>query len=133
MWHFNPRLREGGDGKQFGYLRKSSNFNPRLREGGDAEIADPKDVMPISIHASAREATQSHAPLFFLFANFNPRLREGGDVRNIQQSAIRGDFNPRLREGGDPDTECIAQHFLISIHASAREATKSPSMPLTEA
>ena len=77
----------------------------------------------ISIHASAREATdrydydscvyaifQSTPPrgrrqflivfLGFLFY-FNPRLREGGDWEGSAAWEDHGDFNPRLREGGD--------------------------------
>ena len=56
----------------------------------------------ISIHASAKEATNTsryhHLPIY----NFNPRLREGGDVDNWE-----------------PKTNTK----LISIHASAKEAT----------
>ena len=32
-------------------------------------------------------------------------------------------FNPRLREGGDKLSELTAEQGLISIHASAKEAT----------
>ena len=32
-------------------------------------------------------------------------------------------FNPRLREGGDRDAERLKASILVSIHASAREAT----------
>ena len=55
--------------------------------------------------------------------NFNPRLREGGDnflslweIRSIY-------FNPRLREGGDVWNFIVIPLALISIHASAKEAT----------
>ena len=33
------------------------------------------------------------------------------------------DFNPRLREGGDPESSEGTTNYLISIHASAKEAT----------
>ena len=36
------------------------------------------------------------------------------------------DFNPRLREGGDDDLDSLAEEYIISIHASAKEATKRP-------
>ena len=55
---FNPRLREGGDEKNWDALRTILDFNPRLREGGDS-------VLP------PFRASQVH---------FNPRLREGGDL-----------------------------------------------------
>ena len=39
-------------------IPKSKDFNPRLREGGDAAGAiEQKETAPISIHASAKEAT----------------------------------------------------------------------------
>ena len=77
---------------------------------------------------------------------FNPRLREGGDsimdgqAENsevFQSTPPRGrrrtqytkwykylDFNPRLREGGDTEVNIFVIIFIISIHASAREATR---------
>ena len=78
------------------------SFNPRLREGGDH-----------------RHHTISRNP-----KSFNPRLREGGDTANGQRQAPSGSFNPRLREGGDLCTYTIRRRFSVSIHASAREATK---------
>ena len=56
----------------------------------------------ISIHASAKEATQSGSILLVVIQDFNPRLREGGDKSsgNIGSGLIN-----------------------ISIHASAKEAT----------
>ena len=54
---FNPRLREGGDFKQFEGTKEYDDFNPRLREGGDI-------IRMISRRNSL---------------DFNPRLREGGD------------------------------------------------------
>ena len=35
------------------------------------------------------------------------------------------DFNPRLREGGDENAAEVEKGIKISIHASAKEATKS--------
>ena len=79
---------------------------------------------------------------------FNPRLRTGGDrIGKAMNSWLIG-FNPRLRTGGDPVTlypaELSAEFqstpphgrrlkhlsvdfalFIVSIHASAREATES--------
>ncbi len=85
----------------------------------------------ISIHASAREATQrcnvwclssrfqstpprgrrrNVAKLFAYYNDFNPRLREGGDDRNTDVSPADCNFNPRLREGGD--STCISIHCV---------------------
>ena len=79
---------------------------------------------------------------------FNPRLRTGGDrIGKAMNSWLIG-FNPRLRTGGDPVTlypaELSAEFqstpphgrrlkhlsvdfalFIVSIHASAREATRT--------
>ena len=77
---FNPRLREGGDppvdvytivndifqstpprGRRLNApagLFRLEHFNPRLREGGDQISRVEAYHHPISIHASAREATQ---------------------------------------------------------------------------
>ena len=56
--------------------------------------------IPISIHASAREATIFRCPTPG-HNHFNPRLREGGDAEKLLQGQSAFDFNPRLREGGD--------------------------------
>ena len=54
---------------------------------------------------------------------FNPRLREGGDVVCQCDYQDIYHFNPRLREGGDGSAGCGKSTFIISIHASAKEAT----------
>ena len=79
-----------------------SYFNSRLREGGDGDIRGDLEHDPISIHASAREATSCRS--FWIIQNqyFNSRLREGGDQRSASLCTGMGtDFNSRLREGGD--------------------------------
>ena len=78
-------------------------FNPRLREGGD----------------KANERTDR------LAESFNPRLREGGDVWSQATLDQHLRFNPRLREGGDQRRLAAIRANCVSIHASAREATRS--------
>ena len=56
--HFNPRLREGGDQLLTPIHLYISYFNPRLREGGDFFWCGWLFTCSISIHASAKEATQ---------------------------------------------------------------------------
>ena len=56
--NFNPRLREGGDIIIFFKQCIVTNFNPRLREGGDLILLLLFYTLHISIHASAKEATQ---------------------------------------------------------------------------
>ena len=55
---FNPRLRAGGDPFQSSSTGSGSGFNPRLRAGGDAESLALRKAFPVSIHASAQEATR---------------------------------------------------------------------------
>ena len=105
--------------------RVSIYFNPRLREGGDNLLPKRRLILPISIHASAKEATRQLLHIVKCRRYFNPRLREGGDRgrRKIAWSIF--DFNPRLREGGDGnDLPVLMMAGRISIHASAKEATK---------
>ena len=101
------------------------NFNPRLREGGDDIYHAPSCCKKISIHASAKEATAIIFVFFGGVTDFNPRLREGGDDVQILKNPKYSDFNPRLREGGDA-LHCVPTVLIvtISIHASAKEATK---------
>ena len=77
----------------------------------------------ISIHASAKEATESAMSQVAATMDFNPRLREGGDEVIDYVIKKHKDFNPRLREGGDHKTSLFSLSFTISIHASAKEAT----------
>ena len=99
-------------------------FNPRLREGGDKKQIFFSASLSISIHASAREATRAS---FFvshnrIFQSTPPRGRRLLiQFRNLQKT----NFNPRLREGGDFDSSRCSASTGISIHASAREATRS--------
>ena len=100
----------------------------------------------ISIHASARETTNLFAVFFILpvfqstpprgrrqsfshrimvFFHFNPRLREGDDFAPTGVIRLERYFNPRLREGDDTIAVLVSGIVAISIHASARETTKS--------
>ena len=59
---FNPRLRTGGDADYDYRGAWKAGFNPRLRTGGDFALAEiDVDPWPVSIHASAREATLAGA------------------------------------------------------------------------
>ena len=98
-------------------------FNPRFREGSDHNCAKRRLLVGISIHASAREATQVHPCPCWQCDYFNPRFRKGSD-RPAHQGRARGvDFNPRFRKGSDAWTVRLGRCQTISIHASAREAT----------
>ena len=99
---FNPRPREGGDGRGGFVARRNDRFNPRPREGGDQRAAAP---------ARPRKC-------------FNPRPREGGDVQYHGKRPFRQSFNPRPREGGDVWLfGILTTTALVSIRAPAKGAT----------
>ena len=79
----------------------------------------------ISIHASAKEAT-TVSSFSGVTEYFNPRLREGGDKEYHRNNGGKKNFNPRLREGGDGiQRHNRLEESKISIHASAKEATRT--------
>ena len=100
--HFNPRLREGGDAFTACIpIFSQEYFNPRLREGGDPNNQTKKADGTISIHASAKEATN------FCFS------LNAIDGISIHASAKEATL-----------FFCSAvMPCKISIHASAKEAT----------
>ena len=124
--YFNPRLREGGDRCISVNAERILNFNPRLREGGDDFTNDVAQRTQISIHASAREATQIFELGYHLSIHFNPRLREGGDARFLNNLYVNIAIS--IHASAREATEIRKKDHLdysISIHASAREATVS--------
>ena len=100
--YFNPRLREGGDHLATTYVRWLMYFNPRLREGGD-------------IDAKAKVCPHCQ------FQSTPPRRRRHNRIKSREEIQ---NFNPRLREGGDCMASQSSLLLLISIHASAKEATR---------
>ena len=145
MIYFNPRLREGGDrllrpiltqiqisihasakeatNSNHFALKLDNYFNPRLREGGDYHVLWQDTHEAISIHASAKEATKMLDKVIgdrFGFQSTPPRRRRPYGFDNKQGEM---DFNPRLREGGDTISCRSRFSCIISIHASAKEAT----------
>ena len=105
--------------------------------------------IPISIHASAREATIFRCPTPG-HNHFNPRLREGGDclVAPVQVIFVLFQSTPPRGRRLMPMCHYLEQHIfqstpprgrrlrcrvgcavliVISIHASAREATRGLS------
>ncbi len=102
--YFNSRFREGSDEGFSPLFFLLFYFNSRFREGSDARWNRFKSVGPISIHASAKEATEIYnyilRPDRFQFTlprrkrpflnvilysvpNFNSRFREGSDGQCI--------------------------------------------------
>ena len=64
-------------------------FNPRLREGGDLTFYSSYMGMIISIHASAKEATEIRARGPHSKKDFNPRLLRGGDMKWTNYAELR--------------------------------------------
>ena len=106
-------------------------------------------IIIISIHASAKEATHTPAQSIQQLEHFNPRFRERSDKRHPlyhrgclyfnprfreRSDRPRGYvtfstsyFNPRFRERSDDAALIFFRACEISIHASAKEATLSPT------
>ena len=146
---FNPRLRTGGDQDLQTHAVDAGLFQSTPPHGRRRYV--PFRLIWdefVSIHASAREATFNYKPLELFHESFNPRLRTGGDERGSVQVGGYTRFNPRLRTGGDKrqsaqkakhglfqstpphgrrrDAAAVARHSgRVSIHASAREATRN--------
>ena len=122
--HFNPRSREGSDGRILRYCGLIMNFNPRSREGSDALRFSSACFIYISIHAPARGATRRSWTVCLPGMYFNPRSREGSDLSKLAACNTALYFNPRSREGSDLIPSNYERGFsYISIHAPARGAT----------
>ena len=121
--NFNPRLREGGDHPNTAPEATTENFNPRLREGGDDIYHAPSCCKKISIHASAKEATDN-VPKNTMELKISIHASAKEATQRVWTMARTEYFNPRLREGGDRQIDkCRPDTYPISIHASAKEAT----------
>ena len=102
---------------------KFQSTPPRRRRPGIPVGVSPSAI-DISIHASAKEATMSQPNGAFRIAFQSTPPRRRRQVRQNINRALKQDFNPRLREGGDLALPMHPiQEHLISIHASAKEAT----------
>ncbi len=121
---FNPRLRAGGDRARGVGSMGCLSFNPRLRAGGDHDRRDDERHAPVSIHASAREATalpRAGRYAVIEFQSTPPRGRRraaGGPRRPPGQVSIHASAR-----GGDGSEKFTIEDTVVSIHASAREAT----------
>ena len=144
---FNPRLRAGGDNIVSATIAPSRCFNPRLRAGGDRRHLRPyagrarfqptpprgrrlplhrnlSRSLPVSTHASAREATRGQAAPPGRDRSFNPRLRAGGDEQAMVLEIADYMFRPTPPRGRRPPRGIRAfVIWRVSTHASAREAT----------
>ena len=142
---FNPRVRAGRDMSTAMPAPLRASFNPRVRAGRDDKpVIIRINLICVSIHASARDATWRKCDMDHKIDSFNPRVRAGRDIICKYTLFIIGCFNPRVRAGRDATRspkkcrakfqstrprgtrpECLAgmQILIVSIHASARDAT----------
>ena len=63
---------------------------------------------------------------------FNPRVREGRDLHLTRFHTSSSRFNPRVREGRDAAKMKALMLPPVSIHASVKDATKSPKNRLNK-
>ena len=99
------------------------SFNPRICkrcDGGNLYI-DP--CVPVSIHASVKDATLSLLNLFFLHACFNPRICKRCDIPFLFGIYLPTGFNPRICKRCDMDDLLLLTGICVSIHASVKDAT----------
>ena len=146
--NFNPRLRAGGDGGKPPYGLDFQDFNPRLRAGGDlfgkkwrkgswrfqstpprgrrlAVTGGTDSEIAISIHASAREATPEPLGTMSVPSEFQSTPPRGRRRMPERALVCRGKFQstpPRGRRQQFANDKIYSMD--ISIHASAREATR---------
>ena len=144
---FNPRLRTGGDQGVFKKVRNQTMFQSTPPHGRrPSSVFIPARSFAVSIHASAREATAPSQTFTLGSSGFNPRLRTGGDpctsdacaAFKLFQSTPPHGRRRRLFYGvcGGRQFQSTPPHGrrrggsrygrgqeLVSIHASAREAT----------
>ena len=97
------------------------SIHASAREATDKDQSNRKSER-VSIHASAREATIKSLSLVWIckFQSTPPRGRRHSVSESNGSHAC---FNPRLREGGDVVSGNLVLDEIVSIHASAREAT----------
>ena len=142
--NFNPRSREGSDGKLdlfyggCGIFQSTlprgerpawdgipvdtmMDFNPRSREGSDDSKTENLPHEPISIHAPARGATQSKR-LDFGETVFQSTLPRGERRAMPRQTRLTSYFNPRSREGSD-EVSAIGFSLLTDFNPRSREGS----------
>ena len=109
-------------------------FNPRLRAGGDRTARRPISTVSQfqSTPPRGRRPGSGRLPRP-LGLGFNPRLRAGGDPPVETVEPVTSEFQstpPRGRRLAELSELLVV--VLVSIHASAREATRHPDTRLVE-
>ena len=75
------------------------DFNPRSREGSDGRNCGLPCFTHISIHAPARGATSFGSCYFNQYLDFNPRSREGSDSGIAMEMSYSTTFQSTLPRG----------------------------------
>ena len=66
------------------------SFNPRPREGGDGRVFIVRDLVDAFQSTPPRGGRLNHVPAIARWSSFNPRPREGGDpLRPVKPMASR--------------------------------------------
>ena len=76
-------------------------FNPRARMGRDGAELNRLQILNVSIHAPAWDATRDCHATRAKSASFNPRARMGRDLEATFAALNYLCFNPRARMGRD--------------------------------
>ena len=121
---FNPRAREGRDGRTGSARTARSGFNPRAREGRDeVDVQTGVSNTDVSTHAPAKGATGicMERRRYVQFQPTRPRRARHSALPQVSESRS---FNPRAREGRDGGQCGILRHgAVVSTHAPAKGAT----------
>ena len=123
--YFNPRSREGSDGRDHRKSGQHKHFNPRSREGSDfcfCHVLYLHFLFQSTLPRGERLRAMMKYSVFL--RDFNPRSREGSDCqcRGIvnQSSKFQSTLPRGERRSGERGLSPLR---IISIHAPARGAT----------
>ena len=110
---FNPRVRAGRDEIRLAACGHVTGFNPRVRAGRDASPGCGGGLLPVSIHASARDATIiTLGRLRIGLVSIHASARDATCARSNRRPP-RSCFNPRVRAGRDHCTSNITGQTLM--------------------
>ena len=119
---FNPRVRAGRDEIRLAACGHVTGFNPRVRAGRDASPGCGGGLLPVSIHASARDATIiTLGRLRIGLVSIHASARDATPPSPKPKSgSLFQSTRPRGTRRTGSAVPCL---MPVSIHASARDAT----------
>ena len=124
LYHFNPRLREGGDQELIDNLVEAYKFQstPPRRRRQWVGIYNINQIR-ISIHASAKEATLRTVYSFTKYnISIHASAKEATGLFHTSKGYITISIHASAKEA-TRSVENVIAIAKISIHASAKEAT----------